>query len=80
MRPEQAWSNLTDQQRAAVSAATTLVEDAKMRFVMLLFSHDGVGAVISNIEPNQSVGLIEQALTAAKANVGSAPIDRAPRH
>jgi len=80
MRPEQAWSNLSDQQRAATDAAATLLDDVGMRFVMLLFSHDGVGAVISNIEPEKSVGLIEQALSAAQANVGAMPIDRAPRH
>jgi hypothetical protein len=63
-------------QKQAASVAADLVADAEMRFVMMLFCHDGVGAVISNLEPAQSVGMIEQALKAAKASVEMVEIGR----
>ena len=64
------WKDvLSAEQRAAASAGARLVEDADLRFVMLLFAEDGRGAVIGNIDPARSVRMIEQALAAAKAGV-----------
>jgi hypothetical protein len=69
------WAHLNQQQQDAVSAAARLTEDAGLRFVFLMFAEDGVGAVISNIEPADAVPMISDALKAAKAHVGVEPID-----
>ena len=69
------WDLLDLDQQAASKAAARLIEDAKLRFVMMLFSGDKVGAVISNIDPPNAVGLIEQALRAAKSQCGIEEID-----
>jgi hypothetical protein len=69
------WAHLNQQQQDAVAAAARLTEDAGLRFVFLMFTEDGVGAVISNIEPGDAVPMISEALKAAKANVGIEPID-----
>jgi hypothetical protein len=66
------WVHLTKQQQDAVNAAARIVEDAGMRFVFLLFGDDGqVGALISNIEPADAVPMIDQALKAARADIGA---------
>ena len=69
------WDLMDAGQQAASKAAARLIEDAKLRFVMMLFRDDRVGAVISNIDPAQAVGLIEQALTAARSQCGIEEID-----
>ena len=63
----EAWSQLTDRQQRAAKAAANLLEDADMRFVMMLFGADKAGAILANIEPADGVKLIEGALAAAKA-------------
>jgi hypothetical protein len=65
------WTRLTREQQDACSAAARLVEDADMRFVFMMFGRDGVGAVISNVEPADAAPMIEQALKAAKAGVAA---------
>ena len=69
------WAHLNQQQQDAVAAAARLTEDAGLRFVFLMFAENGVGAVVSNIAPDDAVPMIDQALKAAKANVGHEPID-----
>ena len=69
------WDLLDLDQQAATKAAARLIEDAKLTFVMMLFSGDKVGAVISNIDPPNAVGLIEQALRAAKSQCEIEDID-----
>ena len=61
------WSYLNDRQQAAAKAAANLLEDADMRFVMMLFGEDERGAILANIEPADSVKLVEGALKAAQA-------------
>lgn len=61
-----AWSQLSPHQLEAASAAARLIEEAELQFMMMLFSPNGVGAVIGNIEPADAVRLIEGALIAAK--------------
>ena len=65
------WTRLTKEQQDACSAAARVVEDANMRFVFMLFSREGVGAVISNIEPGDAVPMIDAALEAAKSGVAA---------
>ena len=62
-----AWSHLTDRQQEAAKAAARLLADADLRFLMLLFGADKAGAILANIEPADSVKLIEGALAAAIA-------------
>ena len=62
----QGWDMLSSQQQDAVRAAARLIEDQGMSYVMLLFSGDKQGAIISNTEPADAVRLIESALIAAK--------------
>ena len=63
-----AWSQLTDRQQAAASAAGRLLAEADLRFLMLLFADASeAGAILANIEPADSVKLIEGALAAAIA-------------
>ena len=69
------WDLLDLDQQAASKAAARLIEDAKLKFVMMLFSGDRIGAVISNIDPPNAVGLIEQALSAARSQTGIEEID-----
>ena len=69
------WDFMDANQQAASKAAARLIEDAKLTFVMMLFRDDKIGAVISNIDPPQAVGLIEQALRAAKSQCGIEEID-----
>ena len=69
------WDLLDHEQQAASKAAARLIEDAKLRFVMMLFRDDKIGAVIPNIDPPQAVGLIELALRAAKSQCGIEEID-----
>jgi hypothetical protein len=61
-----AWDMLAPHQQEAAKAAARLIEEAELQFMMMLFSHGGVGAVIGNIEPTDAVRLIEGALMAAK--------------
>jgi hypothetical protein len=61
-----AWDMLAPHQQEAAKAAARLIEEAELQFMMMLFSHGGVGAVIGNIEPTDAVRLIEGALIAAK--------------
>ena len=63
------WDLMDADQQAASKAAARLIEDAKLRFVLMLFRDDNFGAVISNIDPPNAVGLIEQALRAARNQV-----------
>lgn len=69
------WDKLTEDEQVAASVAGKLLEDAKMRFVIMLFGASGQGAVISNIAPGDAAGMIGQAYLAAKASVDFAPID-----
>ena len=57
-----AWSYLSDEQHAAAKAAVRLLEDADMRFMMLLFGSNKAGAILANIEPADGVTLVEGAL------------------
>jgi hypothetical protein len=70
-----AWDMLAPHQQEAAKAAARLIEEAELQFMMMLFSHGGVGAVISNIEPVDAVRLIEGALTAAKTTESFTEID-----
>jgi hypothetical protein len=68
------WAYLSQQEQDAAAAAARVIEDAGLRFVLLLFTEDNVGAVISNIEPRDAAPRIEQALAAARASVDVEPI------
>jgi hypothetical protein len=70
-----AWDMLAPHQQEAAKAAARLIEEAELQFMMMLFSTDGVGAVIGNIEPVDAVRLIEGALMAAKTTESYAEID-----
>jgi hypothetical protein len=70
-----AWDMLSPHQQEAAKAAARLIEEAELQFMMMLFSHGGVGAVIGNIEPCDAVRLIEGALMAAKTTESYAEID-----
>jgi hypothetical protein len=70
-----AWSQLSPHQQEAAKAAARLVEDAELAFVTMLFSSQGGGAVMSNIEPGDAVRLIEGALMAAKNTASYAEMD-----
>jgi hypothetical protein len=70
------WELLTKQQQAAASVASALVEDAELRFVFMLFAHNGMGAVISNIAPGDAANMIGEAHKAAKAHVEVTDIER----
>ena len=61
-----AWEHLSPHQQEAAKAAARLIEEAELQFMMMLFSHGGVSAVIGNIEPTDAIRLIEGALMAAK--------------
>jgi len=65
------WTRLTKEQQDACSAAARIVEAADMRFVFLLFGRDGIGAVISNVEPGDAVPMIDAALKAAQSGIGA---------
>jgi hypothetical protein len=69
------WDMLAPHQQEAAKAAARLIEEAELQFMMMLFSHGGVGAVIGNIEPTDAVRLIEGALMAAKNTESFAEID-----
>lgn len=70
------WKDaLSDEQRAAAAASARVLEEADLRFVMMLFAANGLGSVVSNIEPAQSAHLIGQALQAARAAVGIEPVE-----
>jgi hypothetical protein len=69
------WDVMDLDQQAAAKAAARLIEDARLTFVMMLFRDDSFGAVISNIDPPNAVGLIEQALRAARSQIGIEEID-----
>ena len=62
-----AWRHLTGQQQEAAKAAARLLADADLRFLMLLFGGNHAGAILANIEPADSVKLVEGALAAAVA-------------
>ena len=68
------WKLLGAEQQMAARVAASLIEDADMRFVMMLFGDDKQGAVVSNIEPADAVKLIEAALMAAKARADTEEI------
>jgi hypothetical protein len=70
-----AWDMLSPHQQEAAKAAARLIEEAELQFMMMLFSHGGVGAVLGNIEPTDAVRLIEGALMAAKTTENYAEID-----
>lgn len=61
-----AWAQLSPHQQEAAQAAARLIQEAELTFVMMLFSANGVGAVLGNMEPGDAVRLIEGALIAAK--------------
>jgi hypothetical protein len=56
------WDLLTEQQHEAARTAARLVADADMMFLMLLFGEGKKGAILSNVEPEAAVRLIEHAL------------------
>lgn len=60
---------LTGEQEGAIKAAAERIDDTGLCYVLMVFDHEGVGAVFSNIEPFQAVKGIEGALKAAKAQV-----------
>lgn len=63
------WDMLNDHQQAAGVAASRLIQDADLTYVLMLLRDDKVGAVISNIAPPNAVELIEGALRAAKSMI-----------
>jgi hypothetical protein len=63
------WDDLPAAKRAAATAALKILEDVDVKFVLMVFWADGVGAVLSNIEPGRAIEPMEQALAAAKAGV-----------
>lgn len=69
------WDHLNDQQHEAARAAARVIGEADMTFLMLLFGPDMQGAILSNVEPDNAVRLIEQALTAAKSVLEVTEID-----
>lgn len=68
------WALLADEQQEAGKAAARLIEDADLKFVMMLYRDDRIGAIVSNIEPADAVELIEGALKAAKSKVATEDI------
>ena len=76
---KQAWEALSEGSRAAIEKASWHLRDADLRFVLMVFEGergDGVGAVVSNIDPSQAVGLMEGAVRAARMNVEVVEIER----
>ena len=73
------WDLLTEQQHEAVRAAARVIGGADMTFLMLLFGPAKQGAILSNVEPDNAVRLIEQALAAAKATLEVTEIDMEQR-
>lgn len=63
------WKQLTDKQQEAAKAAARVIEEEGLRFLLLLFGDGKRGAIIGNIEPINSVSLIEDALAAARTMV-----------
>jgi hypothetical protein len=70
-----AWDHLSPHQQEAAKAAARLIEQAELQYMMMLFSPDGGGAVLGNIEPVDAVRLIQGALLAAKATASYSEID-----
>ena len=60
---------LNDEQQAAIRQAASILREADLIFIMMLFGEDKQGAVAANIEPANAVKLIETALMAAMATV-----------
>ena len=70
-----AWDMLSPHQQEAAKTAARLIEEAELQFMMMLFSADGVSAVLGNIEHPDAIRLIEGALIAAKTTESYAEID-----
>ena len=73
------WDLLNEQQHEAARAAARVIGDADMTFLMLLFGPDKQGAILSNVEPLNAIGLIEQALAAAKSVLEVTEVDMEQR-
>jgi hypothetical protein len=64
---ESGWARIPEHSKEAVADAMRTLEHAKVRFVLMIFPENGVGAILSNITPEHAISALDQALTAAKA-------------
>jgi hypothetical protein len=64
------WAKVPEDKRPAIEDAMLTLQSAKVGFVLLVFAReDGLGAILSNLDPRQTIGPLETALAAAKAGV-----------
>lgn len=64
------WDSVPEDKKPALEEVMHMLEHIKMRFVLVVYASDGVGAVLSDVHPSQAIGSLEQVLAAAKAGVG----------
>jgi hypothetical protein len=66
---ELGWARVPEDKRPAIEDAMLTLQSAKVGFVLMVFRDDGFGAILSNLDPRQTVGPLETALAAAKGGV-----------
>jgi hypothetical protein len=69
---------LTAEQQAASRAAMEPLCDVGLGFMLMVFTDDGIGTVMSNVDPRLVIGPLEVALKAAKGGVAVEDIEREP--
>jgi hypothetical protein len=66
---ESGWARIPEHSKEAVEDAMRTLEHSKVRFVLMVFPENGVGAILSNITPEHAISALDQALAAARAGV-----------
>jgi hypothetical protein len=70
------WDLFDADEKKALSKAMNAINDAGLGFVLMAFTDEGVGAVLSNVKPKYIIGPLEQVFKAAKAGVGFTDIEK----
>ena len=80
MAESSGYAQLPPAARAAVDAASRVLNEADLVFVLIAAAErepepEAIVAVVSNIEPKHTIGLLEGSLKAARAGVGAVDME-----